>query len=144
MYEWKETANGNYVCIQSGDLVATVFCKNVCDPWKIIINNGGAGRFVAGEDFDDHREAISRAEAVLSGATCTLLPIKPKDETTSWKQQKAISNGSPTYGRKYQGSGVSVKKAKSGQWYYNVHGSTPQGWFDSAEEAMQAFDAAHL
>ena len=142
-YEWKESASGNYVCIDSGDLLATVFCKNMYDAWKIIINIDGDGHFVAEETFDDHDEAMERTEEILNGADCTLVLMKPKDETTSWRQQKSTSNGSPTYGRKLQGVGVSVKKASSGSWYYNVHGSAPQGWHESAEEAMQAFDAQH-
>jgi hypothetical protein len=69
--------------------------------------------------------------------------MKPKDETTNWKQQKSIYNGSPTYGRKLCGQGVSVKKATSGKWFYIEHGSAPQGWYDTAEEAMGAFDAEY-
>ncbi len=146
-YEWKESASGNYVCIDSGDLIATVFCKNVCDAWKIIINSDGDRHFVANEAFDDHDEAMERAEEILKGADCTLVLISPEDETTSWRQQKTVSNGSPTYGRKHVGVGVSVKKAKSGQWfnitYTGSDTSEPQGWYGSAEEAMQAFDNKH-
>ena len=140
-YEWKESEKGNYVCIHSGDLVATVFSKG--GDWQIIINGDDAGRIVTDETFGEHPEAISRAEEILSGADCTLVIMKPKEKTTSWHQQKSTSNGSSTYGRKHQGLGVSVKKATSGKWYYNVHGSAPQGWYGSAEEAMQAFDARH-
>jgi hypothetical protein len=140
--EWIESANGNYVCISSGNIVATVFSKGY--EWQIIINGEDAvGRIAADEAFDDSEGAMERAESILGGADCSLVLMKPKDETTSWKQQKATSNGSPTYGRKHDGKGVSVKKASSGSWYYNVHGSAPQGWFGSAEEAEQAFDALH-
>jgi hypothetical protein len=55
-----------------------------------------------------------------------------------------MSNGSPTYGRKFYGQGVSVKKAKSGKWFFITYlggdVSEPQGWYASAEEAMQAYD----
>ena len=112
--------------------------------WQIIINSEDAvGRFVAHENFDDPDEAMSRTEGILNGADCTLVLAKQKDEITNWKQQKTTSNGSPTYGRKHHGMGVSVKKASSGSWYYYVHGSAPQGWYGSAGEAMQVFDAQH-
>ena len=141
-YEWKESASGNYVCIDSGDLIATVFSNGY--EWQIIINGDDAdGRTVAEEYFDNPDDAMERTEEILRGADCTLVLMKPKDETTNWRQQRSTSSGSPTYGRKHQGVGVSVKKASSGSWYYNVHGSAPQGWYGSAEEAMQAFDAQH-
>ena len=142
-YEWKENDNGNFVAISAtGILEATVFSKDY--EWQIIINGEDAvGRFVAEEAFDDSEDAMERTEEILNGAKCILVLIKPKDETTSWRQQKTVSNGSPTYGRKHVGVGVSVKKASSGSWYYNVHGSAPQGWYESAEEAMGAFDAQH-
>jgi len=138
-YEWKESASGNFVAIGvDGYHEATVFKKGY--EWQIIINRDGAGRIAADEAFDDHGDAMERAEAILGGADCILALLKPKNETTGWKQQKTVSNGSPTYGKKKDGIGVSVKKASSGNWYYNVHGSTPIGWFESAEEAMEAFD----
>ena len=141
-YEWKECANGNYVCIHSDALVATVFMKD-CE-WKIIINGEGVvSHIVAYEAFEGAAGAIERAEQVLGGADCDLVAMLPRNASTNWKQQKAVSNGSPTYGRKQDGVGVSVKKAKSGKWFYIEHGSPPQGWFDSAEEAMKAFDAKH-
>ena len=140
-YEWKEVSTGNYVCISSDELVSTVYRTGL--GWQIIINSDGVGYKVAEEYFDDPNDATERAEDILDGADCTLVKMKPKDVTTNWQQQKTISNGSPTYGRKLNGQGVSVKKAKSGQWFYIIHGSAPQGWFDSAEEAKQAFDIAH-
>ena len=64
-----------------------------------------------------------------------------------WKTQKTTSNGSPTYGRKHRGLSVSVKKATSGQWYYVTYTGTasspPRGWFDTAQEAKETFDAQH-
>jgi len=149
--EWAENSNGNYVRRDSsGDVVATVFCKNVCDPWKIIINGDDVGHIVVDETFNMHPEAISRANDILDGADCILAVLKPSvgPVTTSWQTQKKTANGSPTYGRKHEGLGVSVKKAKSGQWFYITYSgadySQPEGWFGSAEEAMQAFDAQHF
>jgi len=145
-YEWKENDKGNFVAISAGRyLEATVFSNGY--EWQIIINREGDGYIVAEEAFDDPEDAMSRTEEILRGAKCTLVFMKPKDETTGWKTQKTIANGSPTYGRKHDGMGVSVKKATSGQWFYVTYsGSTsspPQGWFSSAEEAKQAFDAQH-
>lgn len=146
-YEWKESASGNHVCIHSGDLVATVFNNNYA--WQIIINGDAGGHIVEGEGFEASEVAMERTEEILNGADCILTPLKPNPGpvTTDWKQQKSVSNGSPTYGRKHQGLGVSVKKASSGQWFYITYSgsdtSEPQGWYVSAEEAKQAFDAQH-
>ena len=113
--DWKEVASGNFVAISAGQYhEATVFSKG--GEWQIIINGeGGISRIVADESFSDSDDAMDRAEAVLRGAEAILVFIPPKDVTTSWDQQKATANDSPTYGRKYQGIGVSVKKAKSGK-----------------------------
>jgi len=141
MYEWKKNYNGNFVGLSAGGcLEATVFSKD--HEWQIILNGGRVGQIVAEECFSDSEDAMGRAEAILDGAKCTLVDLRPRDETTGWKQQKTTSNGSPTYGRKHEGMGVSVKKAKSGQWYYVEHSNpAAQGWYGSAEEAMQAFDS---
>ena len=141
-YEWKENTNGNFVCISGGNYhEATVFYKGY--EWQIILNGEGFARIVVGESFDNSDDAMERAEAILNGADCNLIVLMPKEASTSWQPQKTISNGSLTYGRKYQGTGVSVKKAKSGKWFYILHGSAPEGWYASAEEAIQAFDDAH-
>lgn len=143
-YDWKETDKGNYVCVDADEVAATVFHNGY--KWQIIINRDGVGYAVADEYFDDHPEAIIRAEEVLDGADCILTRLNPNTarSTTGWAEQKGKSNGSPTYGRKHEGMGVSVKKAKSGKWFYITYRGTdsdePQGWYDSAEEAMQAFD----
>ena len=143
--EWKELANGNYVCIHSGDLVATVFNKG--DGWQIIINRDGVGHIVADEPFDDHVDAQERTERILCGADCNLSVLgssrTPAPTTTDWMQQSKTSNGSPTYWRKYNGKGVSVKKASNDNWFYFVYGSAPDGWSKTAKEAMRAFDLKH-
>ncbi len=141
--DWKEAASGNFVAISAGQYhEATVFSKG--GEWQIIINGeAGISRIVADESFSDADNAMERAEAVLRGAEAILVFIPPKDVTTNWSPQKTVANGSPTYGRKQDGVGVSVKKASSGSWYFSVHGSAPQGWYGSAEEAMKAFDAKH-
>ena len=146
-YEWLENDNGNFLAISAGgNHEATVF-KNGYE-WKIIINcEDAVGRIVADETFDDPYDAKERTEGILRGAKCTLVFIKPKDASTGWKTQKTVANGSPTYGRKYKGMGVSVKKATSGSWFYITYSgsdySQPQGWYGSAGECMEAFDALH-
>jgi len=143
--EWKETSNGNHVCIHDDKLAATVFNKGY--GWQIIINRDDVGYIVSGEAFDDHEEAQERVERVLCGADCTLSVLgasrAPSPTTTDWKQQSKTSNGSPTYGRQHKGKHVSVKKASNDNWFYFVYGSAPDGWSESAEEAMRAFDAQH-
>ncbi len=147
--EWKETAKGNHVCIHSDELVATVFRKDY--GWQIIINRDGAGHIVVGEIFDDPDDAQERTEWILCGADCTLSAMgsgpRSGPTTTDWKQLSKTSNGSPTYGRKCNGKGVSVKKASNDNWFYITYSgsitSMPDGWSKTAEEAMQAFDALH-
>ncbi len=150
LYEWTENSKGNFVGRDSsGDVVATVFSNGSDYAWQIIINRDGRGHIVTDEAFDDPEDATERADAILDGAECTLTPVKPSvgAVTTGWKEQKTIANGSPTYGRKFEGMGISVKKATSGQWYYVTYSgsdsSPPQGWFNTAQEAMQAFDAQY-
>jgi hypothetical protein len=137
--DWKESQNGNYYC---GD--ATVFHNGY--KWQIVLNRNGVGYIVGEEYFDDPEDGMERADEILDGADCILSPMKSSlgDVTTSWKQQKTVANGSPTFGRKQDGQGVSVKKAKSGKWYYVTHSASEsgrtKGWFNSAEEAMSAYD----
>ena len=143
--EWKETAKGSHLCIHSGEHVATVFNKGY--GWQIIFNCDGEGHIVSGEAFDDHEDAQERTERILCGADCTLSVMgsnpRPAPTTTDWKQQRKFSNGSPTFGRKKDGVGVSVRKASNDNWFYFVYGSAPDGWSKTAREAMRAFDIKH-
>ncbi len=63
---------------------------------------------------------------------------------TEWETHSTISNGSPTYGRMFYVQIVTVKKDKSGKWYFITCMGTdiaePTGPYDSADEAKQAFD----
>ena len=149
--EWKTNAKGNFVGLSlSGGHVTTVFSKGY--GWQIIINRDGVGHIVTGEIYDDPEDAQERAEWILSGANCALSVMgsspNPGPTTTAWKQLSKTSNGSPTYGRRYNGMGVSVKKATNDNWFHITYSgsvtSKPDGWSESAEEAMRAFDAEHL
>jgi hypothetical protein len=143
--EWKETAKGSHLCIHSGEHVATVYNKGY--GWQIVINRDDAGYIVSGETFDDAEDAQERTEWILCGADCTLSVMgsnpRPAPTTTDWKQQRKFSNGSPTFGRKKDGVGVSVRKASNDNWFYFVYGSAPDGWSKTAREAMRAFDIKH-
>lgn len=144
-YEWNENSNGNYVARDSYDHhVGTVHHNRY--KWLITLNIDDVGHNVKDEYFDSADGAMSRAEDILNGAECNLVQMRPNagPVTSLWKEQKTVANGAPTYGRKVNGKGVSVKKAKSGQWYYVIH-SNPKadGWSTSAELAMQTFDATH-
>ena len=61
-----------------------------------------------------------------------------------WETHKTICNGSPTYGRRFYVQVATVKKDKSGKWYFITCVGTdiaePTGPYESAEEAMQAYD----
>ncbi len=143
---WKENAKGNQVGRSlDGDYVATVFNNGY--GWQIVINRDGVGHIVAGEYFDDPDDAQERAEWILSGADCTLSVMGSHSNSgptnTHWEQLDKTSNGSPTYGRRYNGKGVTVKKATNDNWFYFVHGSAPDGWSESADEAKRAFDSTH-
>ncbi len=149
--EWKKTRNGNELGFLSSKHVVTVFNKG--HGWQIIINRDGVGHIAVGEIYDDPDDATERAEWILSGANCTLSVMgsgprsAPAPATTGWKQLSKTSNGSPIYGRRYNGKGVSVKKASNNNWFYITYSgsvtSKPDGWSDTAEEAMRAFDAKH-
>jgi hypothetical protein len=147
--EWKETAKGSHLCIHSDEHVATVYNKGY--GWQIIINHDGVGHIVSGEAFDDHEDAQERTEWILCGADANLSVLgsnrAPSPTTTDWQQQSKTSNGSPTYGRRYNGKGVSVKKASNDNWFYITYSgsviSKPDGWSPTAEKAMKAFDVKH-
>lgn len=143
--EWKPSAKGNYVCIDSNDIVATVF-GNHLGIWQIIINTDAGGRLVQDEHFQDPDAGIERAEEILDGADCSLSEpgYRPRAETTLWKMQKKQVNGQATYGRREGSLNVSVRAAKNGKWYFITYDanqtSEPQGWYRTAEDAMAAFD----
>lgn len=71
--EWKPSRKGNHVCIQSGEIVATVYRGR--SAWQIIVNRDGVGFSVAAEYFEDHEDGIDRADEILAGADCILVPI---------------------------------------------------------------------
>lgn len=144
-HDWTENENGNWVLQEFGDVSATVF-QNKFETWQIIINGGERGRLVANEDFCTSEQAISRANAILAGSPCKYAR-DTASVVTGWVKQAAMANGKPTYGRKYGGHSVSVKFAVSGKWFYvkykgPTHGK-PEGWFATAEQAMQVFDSRH-
>ena len=70
----------------------------------------------------------------------------PTDQQVSmeWETHKTICNGSPTYGRRFYIQVATVKKDKSGKWYFVTCVGTdiaePTGPYESAEEAMQEYD----
>lgn len=145
--EWTESSNGNYVLRDDfdGEVLATVY-RTRFGYWQIIVNGEERGRLVADETYDSPRVAMKRAKAILAGAVCDYARDTATVQT-SWTKQKTIANGQPTYGRKSGRSSITVKCAVSGKWYYLIYnGPTcgkPQGWFDSAEQAMQAAERHH-
>jgi hypothetical protein len=147
--EWKETAKGSHLCINSGEHVATVYNKGY--GWQIIINSDGVGHIVVDEIFDDPEDAQERAEWILCGANCSLSVMgakrRPGPTTTSWYELSKTSNGSPNHGRRHNGMDVIVKKATNDNWFYITYSgsitSMPDGWSESAEEAKRAFDIKH-
>jgi len=145
-YNWHENSKGNFVCIDGyEEAVATVFC-NAVGVWQIAINNNPRGTFVDGAAYDIHEEAMERAESILDGAHCEFaLPTTPRPDTTDWKEQRKKVLGRPTYGRRSRGISASVRVASSGKWFfltYDKSGDTskPNGWFETAQMAMAAFD----
>ncbi len=76
--KWRENSNGNMVCIDGDELVATVFRPRKSKMWCIILNRLTAvgirlGYRVEEEFFEDADGACKRAEAIMDGATdCTL------------------------------------------------------------------------
>ena len=139
---WLENGNGNFVMLDGGSLLATVF-KNSYGVWQIIVNSDEGGKLVGDENFESAEDATERADAILAGAPCGYAR-KNSVGRTDWAPQKAKANGKPTYGRKDGKSSVTVKCASSGKWFYMTYNgpshSEPQGWYNTAEKAMQAYD----
>jgi len=78
--EWKESRNGNFVCICDDRIAATVFNppKAQAGVWCIIINRAHAGYIVEEEYFTDVEDAQERAEAILDGADAKLKMMRPR------------------------------------------------------------------
>lgn len=81
-HAWVQDVRGAFVCIDEGELVATV-PSTEWEPWQIVMlfPGEGASRFasmVLGESFENRQAAMSRAEEILDGTTENLmcLPMK--------------------------------------------------------------------
>ena len=68
--DWVESARGNYVAIDSGEMLATVYQAEGSRHWQIVINHDGDGHFVQDERFADPHTAMQRTEEILGGASC--------------------------------------------------------------------------
>ncbi len=140
---WTESRSGNFILREADGVRATVF-QNDHAQWQIILNSEQGGLLVADEYFEAADSAIRRADKILAGAACKFAR-DTANVTTGWAKQAKALNGKPTYGRKYGSHSVTVRCAASGKWYYITYQATthsePQGWFDTAEHAMQAFDS---
>jgi len=140
MENWTNNEKGNFVRRDFGDSIfATVF-KNRRGGWSILDSHSGCPELVEA-DFDIADEAMAYADEILSGLVkCRY--VRRRAENTAWIKQKTRSNSAETYGRIHHQSGVSVKRATSGTWYYRAHGdgNSPVGWFATAQQAMAAFD----
>jgi hypothetical protein len=130
---WIETDNGNWVLIESDELVATVFTYSDGD-WGAVWNGPSGPRYLKAR-CDSVEEAQSLLEqAIKKGGKSPLW--RPDDN--QWTESKKGG-----YYRKVDGATVSVKQAKSGSWYaVGMGGMLGQGghpiWFKTVEEAREA------
>lgn len=138
--DWKETTNGNWVLIDTGDLIATVHSTE--NGWGAIWN--GAADGIRGRrlkvKFQSAEEAMRIVESAIAEGERS---PRWEEMKTGWKKTKK-GNG---YYRKHGGVTISVKQAKSGSWYaVNMHGlrlgqANRTTWFPTAEQAREAVAA---
>ena len=80
---------------------------------------------------------------MIGAEVSNIIPID-QQVSTEWETHNTMSNGSPTYGRRFYVQVATVKKDKSGKWYFITCIGTdiadPTGPYASAEEAKEAFD----
>ena len=76
-FDWIENLNGNYVCISSSTIDATVF-QNKSGFWQVVISAFPFGRLVHKEKFNASQDAQERAESILRGASYDSIPMKPR------------------------------------------------------------------
>jgi hypothetical protein len=134
---WRETDNGNYVLIEGGDLVATVFSKDG-ESWGAVWNGAADGkpRFLKARC-----DSAEEAQALLEDA------IEGGDEARWWPidNQWTLSKKGDPY-RRVEGAGaITVKRAKSGSFFAcGADGLLRQGgkpmWFPTAAAARAAVD----
>jgi hypothetical protein len=149
---WETTGNGNLIAKDGGDdIICTVF-KNEYGAWRVVVNvaspYGGKKPHFSKEVFASLGEAEDHAEHLISiRSDLKPTPTSGNEDSSPWRMQAKKANGAPTYGRRLGRKHASVRQARTGKWFFviSVGGNTwePVGWFDSAEKAMAAFDAAH-
>jgi hypothetical protein len=136
---WIANRNGNWVWIDSGELLATVYATDN-DVWGAIWNGAadGSPRRLK-ERFDCAGDAMEALEIAVDEGEGSPKWRQPDDQ---WIERKGGG-----YYRKMDDVPVSVKEAKSKSWYAVRMGGELLGqhgrasWFATAEEACNAVDA---
>jgi hypothetical protein len=67
-FAWVQDVRTNYVCIDNGELAATVF-STAWEPWPVIIHGPEYQFLLFDADFADPFAAMSRAEEIVGGAS---------------------------------------------------------------------------
>lgn len=147
---WDTSSNGNPIVKDGYDDVLCTLFRNEYGAWRVVVNLNtptGPKSHFSSKLFATLDEASEHAEQLITiRAELEPTPECEPDRIGEWRTQSRKSNGAPTYGRPFGRKHASVKLARSGKWFYVVsvgpNTRDPVGWFDSAESAMAACDAA--
>jgi hypothetical protein len=136
--KWIENGNGNWVLIDMGEVVATVYARS--GGWGAVWNGAGdcKPRWLKGT-FDYPEHACDAVETAISEGPHSLKWWPPDED---WVPSKKGG-----YYRRVDGSIVSVKESRSKSWYAVHMGGALLGkagrpsWFSTAEQARDAVNA---
>lgn len=144
---WIKCDNGNFVYARACGVIATVFLHPKYKNWRCVINLDFGAHHVQ-EVFESAESAMLHAEDLIPFRHSLMPTPTSVAAVGSWGQHAKPFGGAPSYGRHYGRLSVSVRRAKSGQWYYVPYeGATSYklcGWFPTAAEAQAAADQKYL
>lgn len=133
---WKENSNGNYVLLDDG-VEATVYFKD--GEWGGVWNGASDGQpRVLKAKFEDAECVIDLMDAAIEEGIGSDLWWEP---ALTWRRTKDAKG---SYCHVAGGAVVSVKQARSGNWYVSRMGEAMLGrggrtfWFRSEHEAQEA------
>jgi hypothetical protein len=146
-YTWSKANNGNFIHIDGGNIIATVFRHPRYQNWRCVINTEYGGHHPQ-QAFDTSKAAISHAENLIPRRHQLQATRNSKPAIGSWGQQAKRYCGAESYGRQFASISLSVRRAESGKWIYVPYaGATtyePRGFYDSPTDAKAAADNEYL
>jgi hypothetical protein len=128
MSDWRENSNGNFVYVIDTDDLMTVFER--AGLWFGVYDN----RFIE-DGLSTPAKAMEFMEIAVLSEQLHLL-VKRKPISTVWRPTK--TGGFHCH---RNGGTMTVKQARSGDWYLVVNQTMVQRkWFKTAEDAMRQGD----